>query len=218
MTTAAHTGTDPCRICGAPVYSAGLPVCCRHITDELGITYRQLDSWVRRGYLRPERKTVRGGKYHDGSGAPRRWPATELEVARRMGRLVAAGLRPERAAGFARNSWPAGDLAPGLRLLCDENTMDDTADSRAGLCAGFRSPTLAEPAGVPSPPTVEGTPAQPLNGAVRALTGRRSAWQQADTARRAAQYGDGARRRRAAVQPGYRAGGNRRLPPGGGAA
>ena len=39
-----HTGTDPCRICAAPVYSSGLPVCCRHVADELGITYRQLDA------------------------------------------------------------------------------------------------------------------------------------------------------------------------------
>lgn len=78
---------------------------------ELGITYRQLDHWARCGYLRPDRRWA--GKTL-GAGSPRVWPAEELEVARRMGRLTAAGLPAKLAASFARDSWPRGEIAPGI--------------------------------------------------------------------------------------------------------
>lgn len=73
----------------------------------LGITYRQLDHWARRGYLKP----VNG---FSGSGRDREWSLAEVEVARRMGRLVAAGISVEQAAKFARSEWPRGELAPGV--------------------------------------------------------------------------------------------------------
>ena len=76
---------------------------------DLGITYRQLDHWARKGYLRP----VNG---FGGSGRDREWPAAELEIARRMGRLVAAGLSVEKSAAFARDTWPHGEIAPGISI------------------------------------------------------------------------------------------------------
>jgi len=93
----------------ADVYAEGLTTCHRHVADELGITYRQLNYWVMQGHLHPEHDTR-------SSGIPRRWPAGELEIARRMARLTAAGLTVERAAVFARDSWPEGEIAPGLTL------------------------------------------------------------------------------------------------------
>ena len=74
---------------------------------DLGITYRQLDHWARQGYLRP----VNG---FSGSGRDREWPLAEAEIARRMVRLVAAGLSVEQAARFARDTWPRGEIAPGI--------------------------------------------------------------------------------------------------------
>jgi hypothetical protein len=77
----------------------------------LGITYRQLDHWVRGGYLQPGRNWAGHAK---GPGSPRMWPPGELEIARRMGRLTAAGLPPALAARFARELWPGGEIAPGI--------------------------------------------------------------------------------------------------------
>ena len=70
-----------------------------------GITYRMLDYWTRKGWLRP---------YHDGgSGRDRQWPATELQVAREMGLLVKAGLLPAAAHRVAR----AGQASAVLALI-----------------------------------------------------------------------------------------------------
>jgi len=95
---------------------AGTAVRSSRPEDEMGITYRQLDYWVHQGYLRPHRrrKTPSGTPW--GQGIRRIWPASELEIGRRMARLTAAGLTPERAAAFAREGWPAGEIAPGVRI------------------------------------------------------------------------------------------------------
>lgn len=60
-----------------------------------GLTPRQLNYWVRRGYLRPETASP-------GTGSPRRWPPTEQDIARLMVRLTRAGLIPAIAASAAR--------------------------------------------------------------------------------------------------------------------
>ena len=80
-----------------------------------GVTYRQLNYWAARGYLRP----VRTGH---GSGHPMLWPADEAAVARLMARLVAAGLVVDVAARVAREHVTSPDraaheLADGLELL-----------------------------------------------------------------------------------------------------
>jgi len=71
-------------------------------------TYRQIDFWVRLGHLHPE--------HEGGEGNPRRWPPGEAEIARRMARLVAAGLPLAWSAQFARVTWPAGEIADGIEV------------------------------------------------------------------------------------------------------
>lgn len=80
--------------------------------EAAGITYRQLDHWTRMEYLTA---------YGRGSGTARSWPASEVEVARRMGRLAAAGLTPMAAAFLARID-PAGTpvvLPSGVAIVGD---------------------------------------------------------------------------------------------------
>lgn len=81
----------------------------------LGITYRQLDYWVLQGHLRPLDP-------QPGTGNAREWPESELIIARRMGRLTAAGLPLSFAAAMARESWPAGRLAEGITVTVTEET------------------------------------------------------------------------------------------------
>jgi DNA-binding transcriptional MerR regulator len=73
-----------------------------------GATFRQLDHWCRKGWLRPE-----GG---EGTGNFRDFPGDEISVAKVMARLVDAGVSPEAAHRAARNS---GELAPGVRVDVD---------------------------------------------------------------------------------------------------
>jgi hypothetical protein len=68
----------------------------------IGLNYRRLDYWARRGYLRPE-------KDGDGSGFARRWPRSEYDVARAMWRLVSAGMNVPAAARVARLAVEAGE-------------------------------------------------------------------------------------------------------------
>lgn len=84
------------------------------IADQAGVTYRQLDYWIRQGYLKP----IRTG----GTGHQHEWPKTELSVARWMGRLVKAGFTPEAAAELARTALTKDEieLAPGLFLRIDK--------------------------------------------------------------------------------------------------
>ena len=85
------------------------PLGSADVIGQAGITYRQLDNWTGLGHLHPE-----GG---NGSGSSRTWPPGELEIARRMGILTAAGISLDLSAAFARDGWPDADLAPGVRLL-----------------------------------------------------------------------------------------------------
>ena len=82
------------------------------VASEAAVTYRNLDYWTRLGYLRPE--------HEGGTGNSRKWPEGELEIARRMGRLTAAGLPLAFAAAMARDTWPEGRLAPDITVTVDE--------------------------------------------------------------------------------------------------
>lgn len=73
-----------------------------------GISYRQLDYWVRRNWLKP-------GNAQAGSGMARLWPESELSVALLMGRMVVAGIPADVAHQVARAGGRA-DLAPGVRV------------------------------------------------------------------------------------------------------
>ena len=84
-----------------------------HNTErELGISYRQCDHWTRLGLLKP--------LHIGGSGTPREWTRAELDVARVMGRLVAAGLKPEPASRVARSPGRRCEIAPGVWIEVTE--------------------------------------------------------------------------------------------------
>lgn len=86
------------------------------LVDELGISYRQLDYWIRQGWLTPHNA-------HSGSGSQRDFRGSELTVAKRMGRLVAIGFHPALAARIARSSLERGryfELLNDVALLNQE--------------------------------------------------------------------------------------------------
>lgn len=60
-----------------------------------GVTSRQVDFWVRQGYLLP-------GQPAPASGNARQWPEEEIRVAQLMARLVACGFTPADACDYAR--------------------------------------------------------------------------------------------------------------------
>ena len=114
----AHVVTDTGALCGVPVThgwrpAAGEPSCRRcaavadgsHVTQsalvDAGITYRQLDHWVRAGYVRCAVPAA-------GSGSQRLFLATEVRVVADMARLIAAGLTVWAAERAAR-----GEQLPG---------------------------------------------------------------------------------------------------------
>jgi hypothetical protein len=78
------------------------------VAHQSGATYRQIDYWTRSGLLRPV--------HQGGTGPARFWPPEEAEIAQRTARLVTAGLPLAWSAHFARNHWPAGELAPGITV------------------------------------------------------------------------------------------------------
>ena len=72
-----------------------------------GPSYRMIEYWVTKGYLRPEPLP--------GERAMWSWPPEEQRVAIAMGRLVAVGLRPHLAERVARHpNWGPVVLAPGV--------------------------------------------------------------------------------------------------------
>jgi DNA-binding transcriptional MerR regulator len=64
------------------------------VTRQAGISYRQLDHWVRMGWLIPETDL----KEHK----LRQWSEDEALIAAEMGRLTRAGMKPATAAELAR--------------------------------------------------------------------------------------------------------------------
>jgi hypothetical protein len=63
------------------------------------ITPRQLNHWVRRGYVTPQ------DPERSGSGRPFSFSPVEVGVAVRIGMLVAQGYRVAAAAQVARDDW-----------------------------------------------------------------------------------------------------------------
>lgn len=83
------------------------------LVEACACTYRQIDYWVRAGYLHP----TRGGT---GSGHWRRWPESEARVAIVMSRLIRCGFAVPDAARIARAFIEQGtrrfDLVEGVQL------------------------------------------------------------------------------------------------------
>lgn len=80
------------------------------VVAEVGVTYRQADYWVRRGWILAPQL---------GSGYPRRIAPAEVDALRTMARLVIAGLTPETAARLARETNGRGrhELADGVHIV-----------------------------------------------------------------------------------------------------
>lgn len=82
---------------------------------EIGVSYRQLDHWVRRGWIRAATP---------GTGHRRTWTDDELAVAARMVKLIAAGFTVAKAAEIARGRTGYDTflaLGDGIHLLIYEN-------------------------------------------------------------------------------------------------
>jgi DNA-binding transcriptional MerR regulator len=62
------------------------------------LTYRQLDYWTRVGWLKCQDRGPKAG-----SGAPRRYPFSQMILARRMLALINYGLKPSAAHEIATN-------------------------------------------------------------------------------------------------------------------
>jgi DNA-binding transcriptional MerR regulator len=87
------------------------------VIDACGITYRQLDYWVRKGWLQP-----RDRRQHT-AGVPRDFDDEELAVAARMARLIDRGFTPRAAARIARVTPGYVHLGQGIHLhLHDDHT------------------------------------------------------------------------------------------------
>jgi hypothetical protein len=80
------------------------------------LTYRQLDHWTRTGHLRIVGETLCG------SGRQQQWADGEDQVATRMARLVAGGVRDLATAERIARGDP--ELAPGITILFTDTTHD----------------------------------------------------------------------------------------------
>jgi hypothetical protein len=79
------------------------------VVDAAGITYRQLDYWTTRGWLRPRRHA-----HNPGAGNLRAYTDHEVRVAVLMGDLVRSGVTPPRAAKVARLAASKGSARLGM--------------------------------------------------------------------------------------------------------
>lgn len=106
-------------IVGVETFSG--PDTCR----DAGITYRQLDYWTRRGFIRPV------GKSNPGSGAQRRYTAAEVEIARVLGVLSRQSLHPkagglyEAVSDGMRSGERTVEVCPGLLVDVDRLAVAD---------------------------------------------------------------------------------------------
>lgn len=94
--------------------------------EAAGVTYRQLDHWIHRGYINAE------GGY--GTGYPREIADTEVEVLKYMALLVRHGLAPQQASQVARQLQQAGRARLGLFVITTATptaTPDQSGDTAA---------------------------------------------------------------------------------------
>lgn len=99
-----------------------------------GATYRQLDHWINRGWLRvPHRPGGTGSGYH------RHWTTEELAVAATMARLVKARIPPDVAERIARGHPEVRDV---FRYFCGVawNMVNDLRERAAAVVETRASP------------------------------------------------------------------------------
>lgn len=83
----------------------------------LGISYRKLDFWTSRGWLRSTEP-------HPGTGRQRAWLPGEAEIAEVMHLLTSAGISPQNAHEAARNG---GWLSDRVRVLVEPQSVVQAA-------------------------------------------------------------------------------------------
>lgn len=90
------------------------------------VSYRQLDYWVRAGWLQPDNAKPGCGYY-------RSWPAAEIQAAERMAHLVAAGLPYRLAAAVAHGQeW----ITPTVKITVTTRPAAQTDHTPADPAAG----------------------------------------------------------------------------------
>ena len=77
-------------------------------------SYRQIDDWTRKGYVRVPARTKVVSGVSRGSGVSRTWPASEVAILAAIYRLTKAGWHLETAAAAARAGEPARSLTTVL--------------------------------------------------------------------------------------------------------
>lgn len=90
------------------------------MTEQAGISYRQLDYWTTNGYLAVDDR-------NPGTGIYRRWPARSLMKATVAKRLIDAGIATPRAVELAEGirALPhAIRIGPGLTLLIEPDAPE----------------------------------------------------------------------------------------------
>lgn len=77
----------------------------RQVADQIGVTRRQLDHWMDRGWLfEPEKYSPERQLEHE-------WTTRQFETARIAARLVDAGFQPRFACWYARHDPDAAERA-----------------------------------------------------------------------------------------------------------
>lgn len=108
------------------------------VAEMAKVSYRQLTTWVEKGWLKPVEESGRGY-----GGKNFSWNSTEAELACRMGALVAAGMYPEKAHRVAKGDQGAVDrlllaVAPCLKygeLRWRHNVAGDAGQTATRPCA-----------------------------------------------------------------------------------
>lgn len=90
-----------------------------------GISLRQVNHWVEKGYLKE------GNADKVGVGIPRWFTIAEMGVARRMGALVRAGVHVQTAALCARNDYRALAQLQSALSLCGSDVERDSSSNVA---------------------------------------------------------------------------------------
>lgn len=107
-----------------------MPISSADLIKRCDITYRQLDYWIREGYVEPL------GEPTPGSGNRREFSESEAAFVGTLSQLAKTGMRIEIAAGLALDLWVNGTAHLGPFTITEER--HDTHLQHAG--------SIAEPA------------------------------------------------------------------------
>lgn len=66
------------------------------MAEEMGVTYRQLDYWVREGFISPSPVNDAEGRKTPGTGKTRIWVERDIDVAVMFAKLVSVGMTPNK--------------------------------------------------------------------------------------------------------------------------